>query len=219
MSGKRLLINAGPTREPIDPVRFISNHSTGKMGVALADTAARMGAEVELVLGPVCIAPEENSISIHNVVTASEMAEHCIRLFRNCDIAILAASVADFTPERTAAGKIKKTGEDLVLRLRPTVDIASRLAGMKTPGQLIAGFALETDNELENAIAKLNSKNLDLIVLNSLKDEGAGFGHDTNKITLIDRNNNIDKFELKSKVDAARDILGKIVSMIDLKAE
>ena len=219
LSGKHLLINAGPTREPIDPVRFISNHSTGKMGIALADAAAESGAYVTLILGPVSLLPVNKSIKIINVITAADMARECMARFRDCDVAILAASVADFTPLDTSDTKIKRTGDDLVLRLKPTTDIAAGLGSNKKPGQILVGFALETDDEIKNARRKLIRKNLDLIVLNSLRDEGSGFGHDTNRITLIDRNNNIDKFELKSKVDAARDILGKIVSMIESESD
>ncbi|HNW56394.1 MAG TPA: bifunctional phosphopantothenoylcysteine decarboxylase/phosphopantothenate--cysteine ligase CoaBC [Bacteroidales bacterium] len=214
LKGKHLLINAGPTREPIDPVRFISNYSTGKMGIALADAAAEYGASVELVLGPVSLAPGNNSVKVINVTTAESMAEECISRFRNCDIAILAAAVADFTPEEPAEEKIKKGGDSMVLKLKSTVDIALTLGKAKSSSQFLAGFALETNNELENAEGKLARKNLDMIVLNSLREAGAGFSHDTNKITIIDRYNNIDKFELKSKEEAARDILDKIVSMI-----
>jgi phosphopantothenoylcysteine decarboxylase/phosphopantothenate--cysteine ligase len=184
------------------------------MGIALADTAAGYGAEVFLVLGPVNVIPQNNSINIINVSTAESMAEECISIFPGCDIAILAAAVADFTPVEVHGRKIKKDSKDLILRLKPTTDIAKTLGADKKSSQILAGFALETDNELKNAKSKLTEKNLDLIVLNSLKEDGAGFGHDTNKVTIIDRNNNIDKFELKSKEDAARDILDKIVSMI-----
>lgn len=215
MSGKRVLINAGPTREPVDPVRFISNHSTGKMGIALADCAASYGAEVYLVLGTVNIVPENKSVKTINVTTAAEMARECIRIFPRCNIAILAAAVADYTPEKVAPVKIKKTSKHLVIKLVPTTDIAAELGKMKKTGQLVAGFALETDNEYENATAKLKKKNLDLIVLNSLRDEGAGFGHDTNRITIIDKNNNIHKFELKSKKDSAKDILDMIISLME----
>ncbi|MCE5347830.1 MAG: bifunctional phosphopantothenoylcysteine decarboxylase/phosphopantothenate--cysteine ligase CoaBC [Bacteroidales bacterium] len=214
LNGKRLLINAGPTREPIDPVRFISNYSSGKMGIALADKAAEYGASVELVLGPVTLAPKNNLVNVINVSTAESMAEECISRFPGCDIAILAAAVADFTPGQIKTEKIKKGGNDLVLKLIPTVDIAMTLGKTKTPSQILAGFALETTNELENAREKLTRKNLDIIVLNSLREDGAGFSHDTNKITIIDRYNNIDKFELKSKEEAAIDILNKIVSII-----
>jgi len=213
LKGKHLLINAGPTRENIDPVRFISNHSSGKMGIAIAQEASGMGAEVTLVLGPVSIVPEGKNINVINVVTAAEMASECIRIFPCCDIAILAAAVADFTPENYSPVKVKKSGEGLVIRLKPTVDIAIELGMMKRTDQLIAGFALETDNELENARKKMLRKNMDIIVLNSLRDEGAGFGHDTNIITIIDKYNNIDKFGLKSKQEAAADILGKIIRM------
>jgi len=214
LKGKHLLINAGPTREPIDPVRFISNYSSGKMGIALADAAAEYGAEVELVLGPVSISPGNISVKIINVTTAESMAAECISRFPGCDIAILSAAVADFTPEEVKGKKIKKDGNELLLKLKPTTDIAETLGKTKKPSQILAGFALETDNETENAREKLLRKNLDIIVLNSLKESGAGFGHDTNKITIIDRYNNIDKFELKSKEEAAKDILNKIVSMI-----
>ena len=214
LKGKHLLINAGPTREPIDPVRFISNYSSGKMGIALADAAAEYGADVELVLGPVSISPGNNSVKIIDVTTAESMAAECISRFPGCDIAILSAAVADFTPEEVKGKKIKKDGNELLLKLKPTTDIAETLGKTKKPSQILAGFALETNNETENAREKLLRKNLDIIVLNSLKESGAGFGHDTNKITIIDRYNNIDKFELKSKEEAAKDILNKIVSMI-----
>ena len=214
LKGKKVLINAGPTRELIDPVRFISNFSTGKMGIALADTAAEYGAEVILVLGPVSITPADSNISVINVTSAESMASECIKRFPDCDIAILSAAVADFTPEEVKGTKIKKDSKEMILKLKPTTDIAASLGRIKKGTQLLAGFALETNNELKNAREKLNRKNLDLIVLNSLRESGAGFGHDTNKITIIDYNNNIDKFELKSKEETAKDILNKIVSML-----
>jgi phosphopantothenoylcysteine decarboxylase/phosphopantothenate--cysteine ligase len=214
LKGKHILINAGPTREPLDPVRFISNFSSGKMGIALADAASEYGAVVELVLGPVSNKPVNKSIKVIDVTTAESMAVECISRFPACDIAILSAAVADFTPEEVREKKIKKVSNDMVLKLKPTRDIASALGKTKKNSQILAGFALETDNEIENAREKLFRKNLDIIVLNSLKEPGAGFEHDTNKITIIDRYNNIDKFELKSKEEAARDILNKIVSMI-----
>ena len=209
-----MLINAGPTVEQIDPVRFISNYSSGKMGIALADAAAEYGAEVELVLGPVNRLPENSSVKVINVTSAESMASECIARFPGCDIAILAAAVADFTPEIVKERKIKRTGDEIILKLKPTKDIAEILGGMKKISQILAGFALETHNETANATAKLIRKKLDLIVLNSMQDKGAGFGYDTNRITIIDRNNIIDKFELKSKEEAARDILDKIVSML-----
>jgi phosphopantothenoylcysteine decarboxylase / phosphopantothenate---cysteine ligase len=214
LNGKHLLINAGPTREPLDPVRFISNYSSGKMGIALADAAAEYGATVDLVLGPVNISPASSEVNVINVTTAASMASECISRFPGCDIAILSAAVADYTPETTDARKMKKDGRELVLKLKPTIDIAAELGKIKKPSQLVAGFALETDDEIENAKEKLVRKNFDLIVLNSLNERGAGFEYSTNRITIIDRNNIIDKFELKSKDEAARDILDKIVSML-----
>jgi phosphopantothenoylcysteine decarboxylase / phosphopantothenate---cysteine ligase len=184
------------------------------MGIALADAAAGYGATVDLVLGPVSILPSDKSVNIIDVTTAESMAEACISRFPECDIAILSAAVADFTPVFVPGEKIKKDGSGLIISLKATTDIAETLGKMKKPGQFIAGFALETDNELSNAKAKLIRKNLDMIVLNSLKEKGAGFGHDTNKITIIDCNNNIDKFELKSKEETASDILNRIVELI-----
>ena len=214
LNGKRLLINAGPTREPIDPVRFISNYSSGRMGIAIADAAAGYGADIELVLGPVNIVPENKSIRITRVTTAESMASECIKRFPKCDIAILSAAVADYTAVKVEKEKMKKGIASITLKLKPTIDIAAALGRSKKASQFIAGFALETNNEIRNATAKLNRKNLDIIVLNSLKEPGAGFEYSTNKITIIDKYNNIDKFELKSKEEAARDILDKIVSMI-----
>jgi len=184
------------------------------MGLALADAAAEYGAEVDLVLGPVDLVPQNKTIRIFNVVSASEMADECIALFDKCDIAILAAAVADFTPERVEERKVKRTDGDFLLRLKPTSDIAESLGGRKKSGQIVAGFALETHNEMANASKKLERKHLDLIIMNSMQDQGAGFGYKTNRITIIDSNNNIYKFELKTKEEAARDILDKIVSMI-----
>jgi phosphopantothenoylcysteine decarboxylase/phosphopantothenate--cysteine ligase len=184
------------------------------MGIAIACTASEYGAEVELVLGPVDILPVNSSVKVINVTSAATMAHECKKRFPSCNIAILTAAVADFTPEIIAGNKIKRGNNDLIIKLKPTTDIAAELGRMKKERQLIVGFALETDNELENAISKLQRKNLDIIVLNSLKEKGAGFGFDTNRITIIDRNNNIDKFELKSKEEAAGDIIDKIVSML-----
>lgn len=184
------------------------------MGIALAICAAEYGAVVELVLGPVDIVFHNNSVKVINVISAGAMADECVARFSNCDIAILAAAVADFTPEIVADSKIKRGKDDFIIRLKPTRDIAAELGKTKTEKQLVVGFALETDNELENAISKMKRKNLDMIVLNSLKEEGAGFGFDTNKITIIDKNNIIDKFELKSKEETARDIIDKVVSMM-----
>jgi phosphopantothenoylcysteine decarboxylase/phosphopantothenate--cysteine ligase len=213
LNGKKILINAGPTREPLDPVRFLSNYSSGKMGIALADAAIEYGADVDLVLGPVDILPT-GAVNVINATSAESMAAECISLFSGADITILAAAVADFTPAEFSNEKIKKDGSDLLLKLKPTTDIAAALGKLKKPGQILAGFALETHNAVINAKEKLVKKNLDLIVLNNPKEEGAGFGHDTNRITIIDRNNNIDKFGLKSKEEAARDILDKIITMI-----
>lgn len=214
LRGRRVFINAGPTVEPIDPVRYISNYSSGRMGIALADTATRLGADVTLVLGPVSVKPREKAVTVVPVKTASEMKEESLKAFAACDIAILAAAVADFTPETTSATKVKRGDASLVLRLKPTEDIAACLGKIKKEGQFLAGFALETDNEVANATAKMERKNLDMIILNSLRDEGAGFGHDTNRITIIDRTDNIDKFELKSKDEVASDIFNRIISLI-----
>lgn len=184
------------------------------MGIAIATAAIEYGAAVELVLGPVQSPFPVAGLTVIDVVTAESMADECIDRFPYCDIAILSAAVADFTPEKTEQNKIKKDKSGLILKLKPTTDIAATLGELKKPSQILVGFALETNDEISNATGKLNRKNLDLIVLNSLNEKGSGFGYDTNKITIIDRNNNIDKFELKSKDDAARDILNKIVSMI-----
>jgi phosphopantothenoylcysteine decarboxylase/phosphopantothenate--cysteine ligase len=184
------------------------------MGIAIADAAAEYGADVELVLGPVGVRPQSTSVRVINVITAELMAEECINRFPDCDIAILSAAVSDFSPEVFQEKKIKKDGKSMILRLKQNKDIALALGKVKKPSQILVGFALETDNEVQNAMDKLAGKNLDVIVLNSLNENGAGFGFDTNRITIIDKYNNIDKFELKSKDDAAKDILNKIVSMI-----
>jgi phosphopantothenoylcysteine decarboxylase/phosphopantothenate--cysteine ligase len=166
-----------------------------------------------LVLGPVAIRPENTSVVVIDVTTAESMADECATRFPSCDIAILSAAVSDFTPGKVESKKIKKSDKELVLRLKQTTDIAASLGSIKKTNQILAGFALETDNEIEHAKEKLDRKNLDFIVLNSLNEKGAGFGYDTNKITIIDKYNNIDKFELKSKEEAAKDILNKIVSL------
>ena len=211
LSGKKVLITAGPTYEPIDPVRFIGNHSSGKMGLALAENALAMGADVTLVLGPSNLQPA-TGIEIFRVRSADEMAKVCFDKADDFDILILAAAVADFKPVHPSAKKIKKSGDSLMIELSPTIDIAMELGRRKKTGQKLVGFALETENGLQNAQAKLIRKNFDFIVLNSLEDPGAGFQHDTNKITLVFPGNKSREFELKSKEEVARDILQALIS-------
>ena len=213
-NGKKLLVNAGPTREAIDPVRYISNHSTGKMGIALADVAADHGFDVTLVLGPVNILPKNRKVKVIDVVSANDMAEKCISIFPESDIAILSAAVADFKPAGYVGQKIKSQKTGFSLELIGTTDIAESMGKIKRDDQILVGFALETENETINARNKLLKKNLDIIVLNSLNDNEAGFGFDTNKITIIDKFDKIDKFELKSKYQVAEDIIKKIISMM-----
>ena len=184
------------------------------MGIAIADEASERGAQVILVLGPVDIMPHNQDIKIINVLSAEEMARESRKYFNQCDIAILAAAVADYTPESVSVSKIKKKDKELLIRLKPTVDIAAELGKIKKESQILAGFALETDNEQTNARDKMLRKNLDFIVLNSLRDQGSGFRTDTNKVTFIDKNNIVEKFELKSKAGVAADILDKIETML-----
>lgn len=213
-AGKKILITAGPTYEPLDPVRFIGNRSSGKMGVAIAQAAARRGAAVTLILGPSKLLPSEPNIQLIKVETAQQMYEAAVQHFRNSDIGILSAAVADYRPKEAALQKIKKQGENLTIELIENPDIAAALGKTKQDGQLLIGFALETQNEEQNAKLKIEKKNFDLIVLNSLNDSGAGFDLHTNKITLIGRDNKLQKFELKSKTAVAEDILNEIVLLI-----
>jgi len=212
LKGKKILITAGPTYEAIDPVRFIGNFSSGKMGIALANEAVRQGAEVHLVLGPSSEKNIHSQIHLHRVVSAQQMYEAAVAEFPSCDIAILAAAVADYTPESVAPEKIKKKGGNLSLTLVPTVDILASLGKIKTTQTLI-GFALETENEVANAQTKLEKKNLNGIVLNSLRDAGAGFGTDTNKVTFITKETQI-SFPLKTKEEVAKDILAQIFGIL-----
>lgn len=214
LHGKKVLITAGPTYESIDPVRFIGNHSSGKMGYAIATEAAQRGADVVLVSGPTSIAMETDGVEVINVTSAKQMYEACHEHFDSSAIAILSAAVADYRPSNIAGSKMKKKDTALHIELEPTEDILKSLGEIKQDHQLLIGFALETDNELEHAKGKLARKNLDFIVLNSLNDKGAGFKHDTNKITIIDKGNNIDRFELKSKTDVAKDIMDKTISLL-----
>ncbi|MDN5212143.1 bifunctional phosphopantothenoylcysteine decarboxylase/phosphopantothenate--cysteine ligase CoaBC [Fulvivirgaceae bacterium BMA12] len=207
--GKKILITAGPTYEKIDPVRFIGNHSSGKMGYALANGMADKGAEVILVSGPTSLTVSHPNINLINVNSAEEMYDQCIQHYGQVDVAVLAAAVADYTPKDKSEQKIKKQNNGLNIALVKTQDIALELGKIKKPYQINVGFALETQQEMENAQKKLVSKNFDLIILNSLRDEGAGFGHDTNKITIIDKNNSRN-FELKSKQEVAEDIIAAI---------
>ena len=217
LMGKKVLINSGPTVEPIDPVRFISNHSSGKMGKAIAETMAEAGAAVIFVSGPVSTYPQHSNIKVQKVNTAAQMFEASIIHFESADITILTAAVADYTPSIVADEKIKKKGDEgMIIDLVKTVDIAAALGKMKKDGQMNIGFALETENMIENAKKKLASKNLDFIVLNSPKDEGSAFGHDSNKISIIDRKGNAEHFGLKSKKEASVDILNKICSLLHL---
>lgn len=214
MSGKRVLVTAGPTFERIDPVRFIGNFSSGKMGFALAEELAERGAEVILVAGPVHLSVEHASIRRIDVVSAGEMFAQVMALAEDCDVVVSCAAVADFTPAMPSDSKLKRGKDPLCLELQPTRDIAGELGKRKKEGQLLVGFALETDDEEMHAIGKLKKKNLDLIVLNSLKEKGAGFGVDTNKVILIDRNENRISFELKPKREVAKDIVDKVAEMM-----
>lgn len=210
LAGKKVLITAGPTYEKIDPVRFIGNYSSGKMGIALAQAAAAAGAEVFLVLGPTPLSTDHPGVKVIPVKTAIEMRDQAAGLFPRCDAAILAAAVADYRPKHFAAQKIKKNNQDFIIELVENPDIAQELGQAKKAGQILVGFALETQSEVENAKAKIKKKNFDFIVLNSLNDKGAGFGHDTNKISIIGKDNKISKFELKSKAAVAVDIINKL---------
>ncbi|MEZ5014253.1 MAG: bifunctional phosphopantothenoylcysteine decarboxylase/phosphopantothenate--cysteine ligase CoaBC [Chitinophagales bacterium] len=212
LQGKKVLITAGPTYEAIDPVRFIGNHASGKMGFALAEACINAGAEVIIVHGPVSNEVAMTSAERVAVTSAEEMYTACSERFDACDIFIAAAAVADFTPVQVSAEKIKKEGATahISLELKRTKDILAEMSKRRHPGQCIVGFALETENALENARKKLESKDLDLLVLNSLRDPGAGFGYDTNKITILDRQGDLATFDTKHKSEVARDIIHRI---------
>ncbi len=209
--GKRVLITAGPTQEALDPVRYISNHSSGKMGYAIADAFARAGADVTLVSGPVGVTADAD-VRVVKVRSAAEMFEATRQHFEASDLVVFAAAVADYTPTEVAERKIKKKETEFKIDLTKTTDIAGTLGPKKRGNQVLVGFALETDNELENARKKLTAKHLDYIVLNSLNDTGAGFAHDTNKITVIDRKDLVRHYELKTKQEVAQDLLDIIVT-------
>lgn len=214
LAGKKALVTAGPTYEAIDPVRFIGNHSSGKMGFAIAEVLSSLGAEVTLIAGPVTINQIDNSITRMDVISANEMLEAVTRHFDQSDIIVMSAAVADYQVEEPSLTKIKKSEPQLDLRLKKTTDILATIGKQKRADQVLVGFALETNNEEDNAIKKLTSKNLDLIVLNSLNDPGAGFKGDQNKVTIIDRQLNQYSFNLKSKTEVAADICQKIVDLI-----
>jgi phosphopantothenoylcysteine decarboxylase/phosphopantothenate--cysteine ligase len=214
LKGKTAIVSAGPTLEPLDPVRFISNHSSGKMGFAIAEELAFRGAHVHLVLGPSQLSTRQNNISIHNVTTAAEMYEQCMRLFDGADIAVMSAAVADYKPADISKEKIKKEGDKMMLELVKTKDILQALGDKKKKGQLLVGFALETTNEKEYAQNKMTKKNADIMVLNSLNDAGAGFGHDTNQVTIFEKDGNELQYGQKSKQQVAHDIVDRIVKML-----
>lgn len=213
LKNKKVLITAGPTYEAIDPVRFIGNHSTGKMGFALAQACAEKGADVTLISGPVTLETPPNVKRI-KVVSTEEMLQACLTHFPSSNITIMAAAVADYKPTNISSIKMKKKNNEMQLNLSKTTDILSTLGKQKTDNQCLVGFALETNDEIDNAIKKLHTKKLDFIVLNSLNDDGAGFAFDTNKISIIDKNTQITNFPLKSKKEAAKDILNTIINCI-----
>ena len=222
LNGKTALVTAGPTRESLDPARFLSNPSTGKMGIAIAETLAELGAEVVLVKGPTPLKANHHSIDELTVTSAAEMHEVCMTQFPKSDIAVMAAAVADLTPARFSDKKLKKeafgnseaASENISIQFKKTKDILSGLGKLKTPEQVLVGFALETNDALENAKRKLKTKNCDLIILNSLNDEGAGFQHDTNKISILNRAEKITTFDLKSKKQVASDIVNEIINLL-----
>ena len=214
LSKKKVLITAGPTYEPIDPVRFIGNHSSGKMGYHLAMQAVKMGAEVTLIMGPSDLKVENSNVLQINVKTAKDMQRSVKDHFEDADIAIFSAAVSDYKTENIASQKVKKSNGSWDISLTKTNDILLEISQEKKENQILVGFALETENELENAKEKLINKNLDMIVLNSLNDKGAGFGYDSNKITIIEKDNKIEEFELKHKREVAKDIISKIILKI-----
>ena len=211
LSGKKALVTAGPTYEPIDPVRFIGNHSSGKMGLAIAKELQKRGAAVTLVMGPTALQLPSN-LNVVQVTTAAQMHAACLTHFIDTDIAIMSAAVADYTPEMVAAEKIKKADDHFTLPLKKTTDILQQLGSIKKPGQCLVGFALETNNEKAFALKKLTDKQADFIVLNSLNDQGAGFGQDTNKITIFDAQGKEYAFAIKSKTAVAVDIVNTIIA-------
>ena len=214
--GKTVLVTSGPTYEPIDPVRFIGNRSSGKMGYAIAQELALRGAQVNFVTGPTKHLPNHPNITINKVTTASEMYESSTSCFSSCDAAILAAAVSDFSPKQVADEKLKREENSLQLVLEPTQDIAKALGKSKSKKQILVGFALETHDELSNAKKKIESKNLDFIILNSANEKGAGFDVDTNRITVIHRNGNSVAFDLKSKQEVAKDIVNELVKTMGI---
>lgn len=214
LAGKHIMITAGPTYEKIDPVRFIGNYSSGKMGYAIAEEAASRGADVTIVSGPVALKAVNPRIKVVDVESAREMLEACERIFPSCDTAIMCAAVADYAPAHPADRKIKREHDDLpVIELVKNPDIAATLGAMKKPGQRLVGFALETDNEMSNALHKLKAKNLDMIVMNSLRDKGAGFRTDTNKVTIYKLDGGELHFDMKSKREVASDIIDTLLSL------
>ncbi len=214
LTNKKVLITAGPTQEAIDPVRYISNHSTGKMGYAIARAFAMAGADVTLISGPTALALPEKSIKRINVKSAKEMYEATTQHFDIAEIIIFSAAIADYTPAEVSTRKIKKKEATFELALTKTTDVAATLGQLKQPHQMSVGFALETDNEEENALKKLQDKHFDFVILNSLNDKGAGFAHDTNKISVIDKSGTVRAFDLKNKAEVAQDILQLIVDEI-----
>lgn len=213
LKGQKALVTAGPSQEAIDPVRYIGNHSTGKMGIAIAEEMARRGADVTLVLGPTHLRPKLEAVKVVNVRSAQEMYEACRPVFAEADVTVLAAAVADYRPKHVATEKIKKKDDDLSIELARTVDIAASLGQEKRAGQINVGFALETNDETAHALGKLERKNLDFIVLNSLRDSGAGFGHNTNKVSILRRDGTRTDFDLKAKTAVATDIVDEIVRL------
>src|SRR5436190_11089933 len=212
-SGKKVMVSAGPTYEPLDPVRFIGNHSSGKMGLAIAEELYARGAEVTLIMGPSAINLPKNGIKSIRVNTAEEMYVACTKHFNESDIGVMAAAVADYTPVEVATSKVKKNSDELVIELRKTKDILKSLGENKSSKQVLVGFALETNNEREYALEKLKNKNADMMVMNSLSDEGAGFGTDTNKITIFDKSGKELKYELMTKKEAAKNIVDTIIQL------
>ncbi|QQL49234.1 bifunctional phosphopantothenoylcysteine decarboxylase/phosphopantothenate--cysteine ligase CoaBC [Mucilaginibacter ginkgonis] len=214
LNGYKVLVTAGPTYEAIDPVRFIGNHSSGKMGFAIAEELAQLGADVTLISGPTALTTEYKNIKRINVTSAQEMLTVCTDNFAKADACIMSAAVADYTPASPSAQKIKKKDAELNIALKPTVDIIKKLGQLKKDGQVLVGFALETNDEEQNAISKLQNKNMDMIVLNSLNNAGAGFATDTNKVTIIDKSLQKTVYPLKSKTDTAKDICAKLIELI-----